>query len=1290
MKKKITLMIMIILTFCVLGFSSFSYSVFATSEDVTILENNDEILTKDYLDFYAINRSAFDVSNNGGELSSNKLDYAFDRNFNTSFKSSQDNNVDYVEDGETKHNFINYIDVDFKQNVNINRVLYGSESASTFRGYPISLNIYAFVNNSLSLIKTFNSTNTAKMVVFDLGKTINTNKVRFEYVRVSTSHKYVATAREICFLQPEIDEYNDYKTLFTDYSKTLLNNKYNTLEKLNVLEDRLNSNINYSVLQDTIDRAKKVASGEIYFDNKREFSTNANAVNKINQYGNIANYCRNVLKMASFGTNRQVTGIAVKPNTIVKIYVEANQTDPIPQVCFSQNYGHWSKYLSGNYALKIGENQITVPYLKNDNYTIDTLDGGAIYLVNPYTNENQSDNVKIYIEGGDVFPVYKKGDSVDTFKKELTDYYNKMQNSQDIIDICEIVSDHMMLSVSASKGYEIYQNINPEQTVNNWDEFIEKLLNFGGVGFNENDKYYNQNNKHIIHNIRLVQPWAGAGMYAYSEHIGVYKSTEPSLFYGKNFGWGVAHELGHTFDIPGAIVGECSNNMYAKYNETAIEKVASRGNFKETLTALSGENIQESYFNENRYNFLIWWYLESYQNGFYAELENCYRGQNQELNQLYSQNQDLQTKVNSLNSTEKQVFYCSFVLGFDLSYYFDRWGYNLSTSDNVFKISTSTDNFKSSVNYLIDNSIIDGNKKPKLWYQDASQYLITANNESGLYSGIEKPIINKVVKVDGGYNLFMQNVENKNHFGYEVWVSENGADYKNIGFTKQAYYVDNNTYNDETNLKYKIIAYDTKFNASAFSDEKSIESVLQENVCKIGETFYNSLLDAVQNAIENDTIVLLENLTTENITIDKNLTITILDNGETITIKRYQIGNMFTIKAGKTLSVVGLIDNHIVFDGENMSQDGSIFSVLGNLNINYVDFKNCISASNGGIFTLKETAQLTVKNSEIKKNVGLNGGVISCESSSTKATFEQVNFISNKATNHGSTISSMGTIQLTNCEITDNFAKNYGTIYNYSGGILRMKNCSVSGNTASYGGALFIDGYTEITGCNFSNNMADNGGTAYYSSNVDVRTLNFTNCTIVASGENKYEIIIGNGNINFNNTNMLNRSNIYLKGGQINISKICEIDAKFIVENGKLVSKQGLFVNIENCDFETINNASDIVLLMVTDYELQDTDLEKITIINENMQVEMKDNCVVTKYIPPKDDTDTPKDNTDNPKGDLELPTQNNNNNVGLIVGISCGCLVIIVFAILIIVIKCSKNQKNKKLKISKVKTKLK
>ena len=554
--------------------------IFASSNDSEILENDDIKLTKNYLDFYSISSSNFTYSNNGGELSSNKLSYAFDRNFNTSFKSSIDNNVPYtdLDTNETIANFINYIDIDFNQNVSIDRVLYGSETGMT-RGYPTTLNIYANLNDSLSLIRTFTTTETSKMVVFDLGESVTTNQIRFEYVTVAKAHKWVASAREIIFLQPENNLFSVYNNMFTDYCELSLNNNVNTLTKLSNFESELKNNINYETLKPRFERATKILNKELTYQNSREFSTNPNSLNVINQFGNVDSYCRNTLKMSSFGTNRQVIGITAKPYETVTIYIDCDDSDPLPSIRFSQNHGHWSGWLSGNYSLKKGVNYLTVPYLKNSNYTIDTVSGGAIYIVNPYFPSEQSQNVKVYIESGETYPVYRKGQDEKEFLNELNTYYeNLQQNPTNTIDITEIVTDHIIFSGSASKAHEIFTSFSPKQCAENWDNYLDSLLSFGGLDCDESGENYNPINKHLNANVRVSQPWSGAAAYTYTEHIGIYTSWEATGYYASNFGWGMSHELGHMFDTRGQIVGECSNNMYAKYNETVLENIGTRGN----------------------------------------------------------------------------------------------------------------------------------------------------------------------------------------------------------------------------------------------------------------------------------------------------------------------------------------------------------------------------------------------------------------------------------------------------------------------------------------------------------------------------------------------------------------------------------------------------------------------------------------------------------------------------------------------------------------------------------------
>ena len=1248
--------------------------IFANSNDSEILENDDIKLSKNYLDFYSISSSNFTYSNNGGELSSNKLSYAFDRNFNTSFKSSIDNNVPYTDPdtNETIAKFINYIDIDFNQNVSIDRVLYGSETGMT-RGYPTTLNIYANLNDSLSLIKTFTTTETSKMVVFDLGESVTTNQIRFEYVTVAKGHKWVASAREIIFLQPENNLFSVYNNMFTDYCELSLNSNVNTLTKLAKFESELKNNINYETLKPRFERATKILNKELTYQNSREFSTNPNSLNVINQFGNVDSYCRNTLKMSSFGTNRQVIGITAKPYETVTIYIDCDDSDPLPSIRFSQNHGHWSGWLSGNYSLKKGVNYLTVPYLKNSNYTIDTVSGGAIYIVNPYFPSEQSQNVKVYIESGETYPVYRKGQDEKEFLNELNTYYeNLQQNPTNTIDITEIVTDHIIFSGSASKAHEIFTSFSPKQCAENWDNYLDSLLSFGGLDCDESGENYNPINKHLNANVRVSQPWSGAAAYTYTEHIGIYTSWEATGYYASNFGWGMSHELGHMFDTRGQIVGECSNNMYAKYNETVLENIGTRGNFDATFNALSDDdNLPSSYFNDNRQNFLIWWYIECYHHGYWGELQNCYRGFNKVLNKLYEENDGLQTKVESLNSTERQIFYSSIVTKIDMSYYFARWGYNLSTGDEIFSQETMTDTLKDCLQVANDSNYIDSTKKPKLWYQDNTQYKISSLGDCNLYNGTEKPVLEKVIKGNSGNNVYLNQPNDIRHLGYEIWQGDETNGYKLVAFTTNGIYLDTNSY--ETSPLYKIRAYDRMFNTTDYSSAVRVTEFSQSNVCKINDTYYDFIYDAINNAQENDVIELLKSTQEKNLIIDKNLTIKIGENLQNISIFRTETGDLFTINSGKTLTLLGENESHLVINGGNILQNGSLFVVSGTFIASNVDFMGNKTSSNGGAVKGLNGGVIQISNSKITNNSAIYGGAIHLDYASNRLTLADTEISNNSSKNNGGAILNKGTIVTTNCVILDNTTQENGVIYNYGGGILKLNSTTIKNNLTSKNGAIYIDGYTEINNSTITQNSAlNNGGGIYYSTSVDVREL-IINGSIVAqnSANSGKDIYLDQGKITLKNTATIN-GDIYVNNGSLIINMDSLIYGQINQNLGLISLNDGLFESLNQVNFNFINKTDDLNVIKFEGFEFNEEDLTCFNVINDNIKLIFDESGLKLEIIQPVIPTEP------------DVPTNNENNLVKIIVIVSSiliglGVVVFIIFMIKIKIVKDKKLRSKRK-----------
>lgn len=94
----------------------------------------------------------------------------------------------------------------------------------------------------------------------------------------------------------------------------------------------------------------------------------------------------------------------------------------------------------------------------------------------------------------------------------------------------------------------------------------------------------------------------------------------------------------------------------------------------------------------------------------------------------------------------------------------------------------------------------------------------------------------------------------------------------------------------------------------------------------------------------------------------------------------------------------------------------------------------------------------------------------------------------------GGAILNSGTLTLTLCTLSRNFADSGGAIFNASGGTLTLMQCALSGNSGLNGGVIHNLGAATLTLCTLSGNNAANGGTIFNSA-----TLTLTQCTLTAN-----------------------------------------------------------------------------------------------------------------------------------------------------------------------------------------------
>ena len=171
------------------------------------------------------------------------------------------------------------------------------------------------------------------------------------------------------------------------------------------------------------ENSKKIASTEVIKkdSSKNKKTSKAKKVITVAQNGNTHAKARDNLKMTYFGTDYQSTGIVAKPGEEFVVYVQAEENVPLPTIAFSQHEGFYSNWVRW-YQLKPGKNVITVPEIYSNSWEKKTAKGGAVYLLNRYTKEEQGKAPVVTIEGGETFPLYNEGDDKEQFLKELKEF----------------------------------------------------------------------------------------------------------------------------------------------------------------------------------------------------------------------------------------------------------------------------------------------------------------------------------------------------------------------------------------------------------------------------------------------------------------------------------------------------------------------------------------------------------------------------------------------------------------------------------------------------------------------------------------------------------------------------------------------------------------------------------------------------------------------------------------------------------------------------------------------------
>lgn len=314
----------------------------------------------------------------------------------------------------------------------------------------------------------------------------------------------------------------------------------------------------------------------------------------------------------------QVTGLMYWPEESYTITVSGlDPDDPYPSIAFSQNLEHLGDADDEDLVSTV---KITGDRDANGDVTCtikapSMVYPGAIYIVNPYTPEQQTGDVHVSIikqEGTapDWYPVYKQNDDLDSFKNQLIEYKTLMDSGEGYPQYVDIYSDFTLISTSFDAAYDMYvEGKDDSGNTGSWDP--DTLLESTDDALKSEYRYANLSeaefpvHRQQVRAIEKQHPFFATNGYVgfdngMPEHYS-YEILKPS-FYDE---WGPLHEFGHVIENRKIRFKESTNNLYvmnrlkevaAKKNEEYISRLDREKRYDKLFSTYSSQKNNVSFY----------------------------------------------------------------------------------------------------------------------------------------------------------------------------------------------------------------------------------------------------------------------------------------------------------------------------------------------------------------------------------------------------------------------------------------------------------------------------------------------------------------------------------------------------------------------------------------------------------------------------------------------------------------------------------------------------------------------
>ena len=465
-------------------------------------------------------------------------------------------------------------------------------------------------------------------------------------------------------------------------------------EQIDALKARLNSDeINYYLDPETL--ADELALAQELLDGKSTSGVVLSGIQSRSSGADSAKYSQG-------GSDLQPLGTAAKAGQEITVYasgIPEGETVTVWATQFNAEVSAWRAEVG---ALVNGRNILTVPKIGSQT----TERGGSLYLT--YSGSGP-EGIQLHVRRAVDTPVLELSDwygleesarrtRIEAYVDELTAYVSAQNITSGnalakCLNVTEISTPTVLLSLPAAavlgangadrdvRVENLYQNVLA------WEDVMHICKTTQGI-----NNTYEKNDMTSRQNIRCMQMFAGAFMYAAGSHIGIGYSSCAGMVSGlpiaklpagatanSLFGWGIAHEIGHNMDKLGR--AEITNNLYSLMvqtfdgaDNTLASRLESSGKYPAIFTKTAQSQPGES--NDVFVQLGMYWQLHLAYDG----AKDDARGPMWFYNQFFQDwKAGTYTKdFTGLSYDDKVALTAAGVVKKDLTGFFERWGMSLS------------------------------------------------------------------------------------------------------------------------------------------------------------------------------------------------------------------------------------------------------------------------------------------------------------------------------------------------------------------------------------------------------------------------------------------------------------------------------------------------------------------------------------------------------------------------------------------------------------------------------------